>query len=89
PVGARVRPRRRRGRRLGRSIGRLILTAGLSPDAAQEALERRLDRARGVSAAAFPAIAHAALARARAAGRRPSALGDRLRLMRAVLTGRV
>jgi phytoene synthase len=71
------------------SIGRLILTAGLSPDAAREALERRLDRARGVSAAAFPAIAHAALARARAAGRRPSALGDRLRLMRAVLTGRI
>lgn len=71
------------------SIGRLILTAGLAPEAAQEALDARLAAARGVSAAAFPAIAHAALARARAQGRRPSALGDRLRLMRAVLAGRV
>ena len=71
------------------SIGRLILTAGLSSDAAKEALERRLVQTRGVSASAFPSVAHAALARARAAGRRPSALGDRLRLMRAVLTGRV
>jgi len=71
------------------SIGRLILTAGLSPEAAQDALLARLATARGVSAAAFPAIAHAALARARARGRRASPLGDRLRLMRAVLSGRV
>lgn len=71
------------------SIGRLILTAGLSVEAAQEALEDRLTRARGVTATAFPAVAHAALARARARGRRASPLGDRLRLMRAVLTGRV
>ena len=71
------------------SIGRLILTAGLSAEAAQMALETRLRQARGVTAAAFPAIAHAALARARAKGRRASPLGDRLRLMRAVLAGRV
>jgi phytoene synthase len=71
------------------SIGRLILTAGLSVEAAQEALDVRLRKARGVTAAAFPAIAHAALARARAKGRRASPLGDRLRLMRAVLAGRV
>ncbi|WP_333806483.1 squalene/phytoene synthase family protein [Phenylobacterium sp.] len=71
------------------SIGRLILTAGLSPEAAREALESRLLAARGVTAAAFPAVAHAALARARAKGRPPSPLGDRLRLMGAVLTGRV
>ena len=71
------------------SIGRLILTAGLSVEAAQEALDDRLTRAGGVTAQAFPAIAHAALARARASGRRASPLGDRLRLMRAVLTGRV
>lgn len=71
------------------SIGRLILTAGLSPEAAREALDARLVAARGVTPAAFPAVAHAALARARARGRRPSPLGDRLRLMRAVLTGRV
>ena len=71
------------------SIGRLILTAGLSPDAARAALDERLQQARGVSAAAFPSVAHAALARARASGKRPSALGDRLRLVRAVLTGRV
>ncbi len=71
------------------SIGRLILTAGLSVEAAQEALEVRLGQARGVTAAAFPAVAHAALARARAKGRRASPLGDRLRLMRAVLAGRV
>ena len=69
------------------SIGRLILTAGLSAEAAQEALETRLRQARGVTAAAFPAVAHAALARARAKGRRASPLGDRLRLMRAVLAG--
>ena len=71
------------------SIGRLILTAGLSPEVAGEALKARLAAARGVSAAAFPAIAHAALARARARGRRASPLSDRLRLMRAVLSGRV
>jgi phytoene synthase len=71
------------------SIGRLILTAGLSVEAAQEALADRLAGARGVTPAAFPAIAHAALARARARGRRPSPLGDRLRLVRAVLSGRV
>ena len=71
------------------SIGRLILTAGLSVEAAQEALDVRLRKARGVTAAAFPGIAHAALARARAKGRRASPLGDRLRLMRAVLAGRV
>lgn len=71
------------------SIGRLILTAGLSPEAAEEALETRLAAARRVSDAAFPAVAHAALARARARGRRASPLGDRLRLMRAVLSGRV
>ncbi|MFM8374785.1 MAG: squalene/phytoene synthase family protein [Phenylobacterium sp.] len=71
------------------SIGRLVLTAGLSPEAAEPALVARLAAARGVSAAAFPAIAHAALARARAQGRRASPFGDRLRLMRAVLSGRV
>lgn len=71
------------------SIGRLILTAGLSPEVGWPALKSRLERARGVSAAAFPAIAHATLSRARARGGRPSPLGDRLRLMRAVMTGRV
>ena len=71
------------------SIGRLILTAGLAPEAAEDALRTRLAAARGVSAPAFPAIAHAALARSRARGRRASPLGDRLRLMRAVLAGRV
>ena len=71
------------------SIGRLVRTAGLSLDAAQAPMEIRLQAARAVTARAFPAVAHAALARARARGRPPSDLGDRLRLMGAVLTGRV
>lgn len=71
------------------SISRLVLTAGLSPEVAREPLEARLKAAAGVSAAAFPAIAHAALARDRLRGRRPSALRDRLKLMGAVLAGRV
>ena len=71
------------------SIGRLVRTAGLALDAARDPLEARLKAARGVTALAFPAVAHAALARVRAQGRAPSALGDRLRLMGAVLSGRV
>jgi len=71
------------------SIGRLVRTAGLTLDAAQAPMDTRLKAARGVTARAFPAVAHAALARARARGRPPSDLGDRLRLMGAVLTGRV
>ena len=71
------------------SIGRLVLTAGLSPEVALEPIETRLRAAAGVSAAAFPAVAHAALARSRARGRRASPLRDRLRLMGAVLAGRV
>jgi phytoene synthase len=71
------------------SIGRLVRTAGLSLDAGRTPMATRLKAARGVTAKAFPAVAHAALSRARARGRPPSDLGDRLRLLGAVLTGRV
>jgi phytoene synthase len=71
------------------SIGRLMATAGLTgPDAAQ-VLADALDGSRGLSVEAFPAIAHATLARERAKGRKPSALGARARMLWAVLRGRV
>jgi phytoene synthase len=38
---------------------------------------------------AFPAVAHAALARPYAAGRKPGPLGKRLRMMLAVMTGKL
>jgi len=45
--------------------------------------------ARLLSVAAFPAAAHAALARTRAAGRRPTALAARMALLRAVMFARI
>jgi len=71
------------------SIGRLMATAGMEGEAAQAALHKALEGARGVSVAAFPAAAHATLTRARVGGRRPSDLETRLRLFWAVLRGRV
>jgi 15-cis-phytoene synthase len=71
------------------AIGRLMGTAGLQGPEAQAALADARSRARGLSVAAFPAVAHARLARERGRGRRPSDLEARLRLFLAVLTGRV
>jgi phytoene synthase len=71
------------------AIGRLMGTAGLTGDEAQAALQAALSAAGGLSVAAFPAIAHATLARPRAKGRRPSELEMRLRLLLAVARGRV
>lgn len=70
------------------AIGRLMATAGMEGEAAQAALAETLAAARGVSVAAFPAVAHATLARIRAQGRRPSDLETRLRLFLAVARGR-
>lgn len=71
------------------AIGRLMGTAGLTGDDAQAALQAALSAAGGLSVAAFPAIAHATLARPRARGRRPSELEMRLRLLLAVARGQV
>ncbi len=71
------------------SIGQLMGTAGLTGPEAQAALKLALSQARGLSVEAFPAIAHATLARQRARGMRPGALTSRLRVFGAVLSGRV
>jgi phytoene synthase len=73
----------------GWAIGRLMGTAGLTGDEAQAALAEALAGAGGLSVAAFPAVAHATLARLRAKGRIPSPLEARLRLFAAVARGRV
>lgn len=71
------------------AIGRLMGTAGMTGEGAQAALDAALAGARGLSPTAFPAVAHATLARVRAKGARPSELAARVRLFWAVLTGRV
>jgi phytoene synthase len=71
------------------SIGRLMGTAGLSGPDAATVLTDALDGSRGLSVEAFPAVAHATLARDRAKGRRPSALGARAQILWAVVRGRV
>lgn len=71
------------------SIGRLISTAGMTGQGTSEALDRALTATRGVSTAAFPAIAHAALSRERAKGKQPTGLSARWRILAAVLRGRV
>ena len=52
-------------------------------------LPEALGQARALPAAAFPAVAHATLARSYLAGRTPSELGKRLRLVIAVARGRL
>jgi phytoene synthase len=71
------------------AIGRLMATAGMEGPAALAALAEALAKAQGLSVAAFPAAAHATLARQRARGRRPSDLESRLRLFWAVARGRL
>ena len=67
------------------AIGRLITSAGLAGSDADDALANALAQSNGLSAAAFPAIAHATLARAP----RPGVLGAQARVIWAVLRGRV
>ena len=71
------------------AIGRLMGTAGLEGEDARAALSEALAGGQGMSVAAFPAVAHATLARPRARGRRPSDLETRLRLFWAVARGRL
>nr|QQZ51741.1 hypothetical protein JKL49_13020 [Phenylobacterium glaciei] len=71
------------------AIGRLIGTAGLAGPDVGPILERALKDAAGLSVPAFPAIAHATLARTRANGRKPSELETCLRLFLAVARGKV
>ncbi|CAN5896525.1 phytoene/squalene synthase family protein [soil metagenome] len=71
------------------AIGRLIGTAGLAGPDVGPILERALQAAGGLSVPAFPAIAHATLARLRAKRRKPSDLEARLRLFLAVARGKV
>lgn len=71
------------------SIGRLMATAGLEGEGAKAALVEAQASSNGLSADAFPAIAHAALSRPRAKGQTPGDLGVRARLLWAVLTGKI
>ena len=56
---------------------------------AREQLREAAEKARLLPAAAFPAVAHATLARSYLAGKAPSELGKRLRLVMAVARGRI
>lgn len=71
------------------AIGRLMGTAGLTGPEARSALAQALREAGGLAPEAFPAVAHATLARQRARGRRPGELEARLRVFWAVLRGAV
>lgn len=71
------------------AIGRLMATAGLEGEGAQSALLRAQTASAGLSAEAFPAIAHGALSRPRARGQTPGDLALRARVMWAVMTGRI
>jgi len=71
------------------SIGRLMATAGLEGEEAQRALSEAQAQSKGLSADAFPAIAHAALSQPRARGQVPGDLSVRARLFWAVLTGKI
>ncbi len=68
---------------------RAIGLARLDPPAALAALQAARTSLRGLPVAAFPAVAHAALARPYARGDAPGALGKRLRILLAVMTGRI
>jgi phytoene synthase len=71
------------------AVGLLMGTAGMEGEAAQAALADALAAGQGMSVAAFPAVAHATLARVRAQGRRASDLEARLRLFWATARGRL
>ena len=71
------------------AIGMLMGTAGMEGEAARAALAEALAAGQGMSVAAFPAVAHATLARVRARGRRASDLEARLRLFWASARGRL
>ena len=73
--------------------GRRGLPRSLSGEAmriaVRDALAEAREQARRLPPRGFPAIAHLALAPAYAAGRAPSELGKRMRLLAAVASGRV
>jgi len=72
-----------------KDAARAAALARLDPVAALVALKAARQTLKGLPVAAFPAVAHAALARAHARGRRPGDLEARLRLLIAVLAGRL
>jgi phytoene synthase len=75
------------------AMGHRIGSGGAATDEAgpmfAKALREARTMGRSLSVAAFPAGAHAALARLRAAGRRPSVFGAQLRMLLAVALGRI
>lgn len=79
------------------SMSIMLLAGRIAPaeaDAARAATAAGLDEARTgepglLAVSAFPAVAHAALADAYLAGRRPTELGKRLRITWAVARGRI
>jgi phytoene synthase len=68
---------------------RAVGLARLDPSAALAALERARTTLGPLPVAAFPAVAHAALARRYARGDAPGALAKRLLILLAVMTGRI
>ncbi len=68
---------------------RAVGLARLDPAAARAALEASRQSLKALPIQAFPAVAHATLARRYADGRAPGPLEKRLRVLRAVMTGRV
>jgi phytoene synthase len=72
------------------AVARLKVAGRLAPEVdAPRIVTAALAAAPRLSADAFPAVAHAALAAAYAGGRAPSALAKRLSLVRAVARGRL
>jgi phytoene synthase len=67
----------------------LARAAGRDTGGVGEALAQAGPLLKALPPVVFPAFAHVTLARAYAAGRTPSPLGRRLRIARAVLTGRI
>lgn len=68
---------------------RALGLARLDPPAALQALDAARDPLKALPVAAFPAVAHAVLARRYARGASPGPLEKRLRVFLAVMTGRV
>lgn len=66
----------------------MLARATPKPDTVRPLVELALAEVRAIPPEAFPAIAHAALARPYLAGRRPSAFGKRLRMLAATVSGR-
>lgn len=72
-----------------RQAARAVALAKADPPSALAALKSARAELAGLPVAAFPAVAHAALAGRYARGRSPGGLEKRLRVFLAVLTGRI